>query len=210
MAVLEEILADAAGGNFHEVEVGPDDELAAVELGVNTVLADLRRQIAETGALNRELDLKIAERTRELQAKLEQITNQHDLIQRQRDAILELSTPVMQLWTDIIAMPVIGIIDGTRADAIMERLLTAISNRRARHAILDLTGVESLDTASAAHFARIIAAAGLIGARCVLTGIQSSAALALTDLGVEFENIETHRDLQSGLRACLLEGRGAS
>lgn len=203
LLVLEETLASAAAGDFQELEVSHDDPLAAVELGVNIVLDDLREQIAETIEANRDLDRKVAERTRQLEERLEQISAQHQLIQRQRNDILALSTPVLQLWDGVIAMPIIGAVDQERGLQIMERLLARIQAGNARYAILDVTGVEDVDTATADHLAKTIGAARMLGTECVLTGVRPGVALSLASLGVDFERTATHRNLQAGLAACL-------
>lgn len=203
LQALEQTLANAAAGDFREIEVRHDDGLAAVELGVNIVLDDLNAQISQTAEANRELDRKVVARTRELQEKLDYITGQNELIQRQRDAISELSTPVLQLWDEVIAMPVIGVVDSYRSEEIMDRLLASIEAGGARFAILDITGVEVVDTTTADHLAKVVHAARLLGTECILCGIGPAVALTLASLGVDFEVMQTQRNLQHALKACL-------
>jgi rsbT co-antagonist protein RsbR len=135
-------------------------------------------------------------RAQELQEKL-------DLIQRQQIAIQELSTPVLQLWDGVLALPVIGVVDSRRTAEMMERLLDEIVARQSRFVILDITGVEIVDTKTADNFIKVMKAAQLLGARCVLTGIRPAVAQTLVDLGLDLSSIATLRNLQEGLRECL-------
>jgi rsbT co-antagonist protein RsbR len=200
---LEETLANAAAGHFQKIEVRHDDPLAGIEMGVNIVLDDLNTELAKTAQANRELDETVLARTRELQEKLDHIIVQNELIRRQRDAIRELSTPVLQLWDDVIAMPIIGVVDTQRSIEIMQRLLESIRVGGARFAILDITGVDVVDTSTADHLTKIVRAAQLLGTECVLAGIQPVVALTLASLGVDMETTRAYRNLQQGLAACL-------
>ena len=127
------------------------------------------------------------------------------LIERQRSAIDELSTPVLQLWDGVIALPIIGVVDSRRSLAIMERLLSEIASRQSQYVILDITGVDIVDTRTADHFIKVVKAAGMLGASCILTGIRPGVAETLVDLGVEMSSVRTLRTLQDGLRYCLFE-----
>jgi anti-anti-sigma regulatory factor/dsDNA-binding SOS-regulon protein len=161
------------------------------------------------------LDTQVSELTLsssdELVAKLGQTLNetirnlkdQVDVIQRQAFAIQELSTPILQLWTDILALPVIGVVDSHRAAEIMDRLLSEIVARKSKYVILDITGVEVVDTKTADHFMKLIQAARLVGTQCVVTGIRPAVAQTLVELGVDLNTILTLRDLQAGLHHCL-------
>jgi anti-anti-sigma regulatory factor len=133
------------------------------------------------------------------------IKNRIELIKRQTFAIQELSTPVLQLWTDILALPVIGTVDTRRAAEIMERLLSEVVMRKSKFVILDITGVEIVDTKTADHFVKLIRAAGLLGTQCLLTGIRPAVAQTLVEIGVDLSMITTLRDLQAGLHYCLQE-----
>jgi anti-anti-sigma regulatory factor len=130
---------------------------------------------------------------------------QIELIRRQTIAIQELSTPVLQLWTDVLALPVIGMVDSRRAAEIMERLLSEIVTRKSRFVILDITGVEVVDTKTADHFIKLIRAASLLGTECIVTGIRPAVAQTLVELGVDLSAIATLRDLHAGLHHCLKE-----
>jgi rsbT co-antagonist protein RsbR len=117
--------------------------------------------------------------------------------------VQELSTPILTLWEDVLALPVIGVVDSRRSAEMMERLLDEIVRSQSRFVIIDLTGVEVIDTSTADHFMKLVKAVGLIGARCVLTGIRPAVAQTLVDLDVNFGQLETLRNLKHGLRYCL-------
>jgi rsbT co-antagonist protein RsbR len=122
-------------------------------------------------------------------------------LQEQQKSILELSTPVVRIWDEIIALPLIGIIDSNRAKQIMENLLQAIVETKASIAIIDITGVPMVDTEVADRLIRTIKAAGLLGTKCLMVGIKPDIAQSMVHLGVDLEDIETHSSLQGGLAA---------
>jgi len=132
-----------------------------------------------------------------------EIQDQLELIQRQQFAIQELSTPILQVWDQVLALPVVGVVDSRRAAMIMERLLSEIKVRQARYVILDITGVEVVDTKTADQFIKVIRAAELLGTKCILTGIGPAVAQTLVDIGVDLSTITTLRDLQDALWECL-------
>ena len=138
------------------------------------------------------------------------LQNQVQTIQRQQFAIQELSTPVLQLWDNVLALPIIGVVDTARSIDIMERLLSEISAKQSRYVILDITGVEIVDTKTADHFIKIIKAAELLGTRCIFTGIRPAVAQTLVEIGVDLASVVTLRNLQEGLKACLREMGEAS
>jgi rsbT co-antagonist protein RsbR len=148
----------------------------------------------------KKLEEDLAERNRQLLATE---AEKGELIGRLRTAIQELSTPILELWEDVLALPVIGVVDSRRSAEMMERLLEEVVRYQARFVILDLTGVEVVDTQTADHFIKLVKAVELIGARCVLTGIRPAVAQTLVDLDVEFSSLETLRNLKHGLRRCL-------
>ena len=151
--------------------------------------------------LNSEDEL-MANLGRALNEALEEIEEHIDTIGRQQTAIQELSTPILQLWDDVLALPVIGVVDTRRSADIMERLLAEITEQQARYVILDITGVEVVDTRTADHFVKVIKAAELLGTHCVLTGIRPAVAQTLVELGIDLASITTLRNLQEGLKEC--------
>jgi rsbT co-antagonist protein RsbR len=126
-----------------------------------------------------------------------------ETIERQRFAIQTLSTPILQIWEDVLALPIIGVVDTQRSAEIMERLLGSIVEQQAKFVILDITGVSVVDTKTADHFVKVVNAAQLLGAHCLVTGIQPSVAQTLVEIGVDLSSITTLRNLQDGLRECL-------
>lgn len=120
-------------------------------------------------------------------------------ILKQREAILELSTPVLPLSEGLLIMPVVGVVDTHRAQQLTQVLLHAIRDHRARLVVMDITGVPVVDSRVANHFIQSIDAARLMGARVVLTGLSPEVAQALVTVGVNLGTITTKSDLQSGI-----------
>ena len=111
--------------------------------------------------------------------------SREEVIGRQAQEIAELSTPVVQLWSGILALPLIGTIDSARTGVLMENLLQAIVDNEAEIAIIDITGVPTVDTLVAQHLLKAIAAARLMGADCIISGIRPQIAQTMVHLGVE-------------------------
>jgi len=111
--------------------------------------------------------------------------SREDVIVRQQQEIAELSTPVVKLWEGILALHLIGILDSTRTQVVMESLLQAIVDQSADIAIIDITGVPTVDTLVAQHLLKTIAAARLMGADCIISGIRPQIAQTMVHLGVE-------------------------
>jgi len=120
-------------------------------------------------------------------------------LKEQQKAILELSTPVIKIWEGIITLPLVGIVDSTRAKQIMESLLDAIVKTQASIAIIDITGVPMVDTEVADRLIRTIKAASLLGTKCIMVGIKSDIAQSMVHLGIDLSGIETFSNLQIGL-----------
>ncbi|TAK86625.1 MAG: STAS domain-containing protein, partial [Aquabacterium sp.] len=107
------------------------------------------------------------------------------LIVRQQQEIAELSTPVIKLWDGILALPLIGTLDSQRTQVVMENLLETIVAQSAEIAIIDITGVPTVDTLTAQHLLKTVAAARLMGADCIISGIRPQIAQTMVHLGVE-------------------------
>lgn len=108
-----------------------------------------------------------------------------EVVARQQHEIAELSTPVVKLWDGILALPLIGTLDSSRTQVVMENLLQAIVDRGAEIAIIDITGVPTVDTLVAQHLLKTVAAARLMGADCIISGIRPQIAQTMVQLGVE-------------------------
>lgn len=114
-------------------------------------------------------------------------------------AIRRLSTPVIEVWDEVLVMPLIGVLDTGRAQQMMELLLERIVERQSRFVIVDITGVPTVDTAVAEHLIKTTRAGNMVGARTVLVGISPQVAQTLVRLGVSLGDISTFTDLRSGL-----------
>ncbi|MAQ15399.1 MAG: anti-anti-sigma factor [Sandaracinus sp.] len=125
---------------------------------------------------------------------------QEAIIERQREEMEELSTPVVSIWDGIVALPVIGTLDSVRTQVVMEVLLEEIVQREADVAILDITGVPMVDTATAQHLLRTIKAIGLMGAECIISGVRPQIAQTMVTLGVDLGTVETRSTMAAALR----------
>ena len=141
---------------------------------------------------------------RELEAKLE-------TIQLQQAAIRDLSTPIIEVWQGVLCLPVVGIVDSQRSAEMTEKLLDSIVTQQARTAIVDITGIDVMDTKTADHFIKMAKAIRLLGAQCILSGINPGIAQTLTHIGVDLVGLRTVRNLRDALQIHLreFEGMGA-
>jgi rsbT co-antagonist protein RsbR len=126
-----------------------------------------------------------------------------EVIARQQQEMLELSTPVVQLWDGIVALPLIGTLDSARTQVVMESLLQTIVERGAAIAIIDITGVPMVDTLVAQHLLKTVAAARLMGAECLISGIRPQIAQTIVHLGVDLNEVITKATLADALAIAL-------
>jgi rsbT co-antagonist protein RsbR len=125
------------------------------------------------------------------------------VILRQQEEMLELSTPVIKLWEGILALPLIGTLDSSRTQVVMESLLQQIVETGAPIAIIDITGVPTVDTLTAQHLLKTVAAARLMGADCLISGIRPQIAQTIVHLGVELHDVTTKASLSDALAVAL-------
>jgi rsbT co-antagonist protein RsbR len=185
IADLLMVLSDVANGDFeHRVDSGfPDTHpLGALCVGINDMIDSLRAEQERNEQYRRELEDKL--RT----------------IEQQRSAIRELSTPIMEVWDGILCLPIVGIMDSTRSADMTDALLKAVVATRATCTILDITGIEVMDTHTADHFIRMAKAVRLLGAECVLTGINPQIAQTVIHMGLATSEIASHRSLRDALQ----------
>lgn len=187
---LFEVLRKLTSGDF---------SARAPENFENELFANFGKVINETietlGRERRQLEeahLKLEEHAKELERSLQTIN-------RQRNAIAEMSTPIIQVWDGVLCLPVVGIVDSRRAGDMMDVLLENIVEKKCQCVIVDITGVDVVDTQAADHFIKMVRAASLLGTNCMITGISPQIAQTLTHIGVDLRGIKTMRNLQAGL-----------
>lgn len=133
-----------------------------------------------------------------------------ELIVRQQQEIAELSTPVIKLWDGILALPLIGTLDSQRTQVVMENLLESIVQQSAGIAIIDITGVPTVDTLTAQHLLKTVAAARLMGADCIISGIRPQIAQTMVHLGVELDVVSKATLADAFALALARQGRGVT
>ena len=200
---------------------------------VREVLADFSKNGVRQGlspaqtatfvlSLKRPLFTRIAEKTKDAKELATQLWNltsvvdelglrttelhqkgREEIISRQQRDILELSTPVVKLWDGIVALPLIGALDSERTQVVMETLLEQIVSNGASIAIIDITGVPTVDTLVAQHLLKAVAAARLMGAECIISGIRPQIAQTMVHLGVELQEVVTKATLADAFGVAL-------
>ncbi|MRG93687.1 STAS domain-containing protein [Polyangium spumosum] len=150
-----------------------------------------------TGTVGMSLDVtELHHAKAELEAKLA-------FIERQQEVIRNLETPIIQVWDHVLTLPMVGTVDSRRAARVMDDVLGAVSRLSARFAILDLTGVDVIDTATASHLFSIIAGVRLLGAEGIITGIRPTVAQTMVSLGLDLSSVVTLASLRDGLAFCI-------
>ena len=129
--------------------------------------------------------------------------SREEVIRRQQEEMLELSTPVVQLWEGIVALPLIGTLDSTRTNVVMEGLLQRIVETGSELAIIDITGVPTVDTLVAQHLLKTVAAARLMGADCIISGIRPQIAQTMVHLQIDLSGVTTRATMAEALRFAL-------
>ncbi len=165
--------------------------------------ADPQRFADETWAATEMLD-RLALYTTEIYQK-----GREEIISRQQQEMMEMSTPVSQLWDGVLAVPLIGTLDSARTQVVMESLLSEIVRTGASIAIVDITGVPTVDTLVAQHLLKTVAAARLMGADCIISGIRPQIAQTIVHLGVVLGDVTTKATMADALRLAM-QRRGLS
>ena len=180
------VVADVGAGDYTtrlKVEGLPEDHpVATLYEGINQMIASLEEEQRKGNQYRRDLEEKLA------------------TIELQRAAIRELSTPIIEVWNGVLCLPVVGVLDSTRSAEMTEALLTAIVDKKARCAIIDITGIQVMDTGTADHFLRMAKAVRLLGSACVLTGVHPNIAQTIVHMGVDLSDVVTHRTLRTALQ----------
>jgi len=129
--------------------------------------------------------------------------SREEVIRRQQEELLELSTPVVKLWDGVLALPVIGTLDSARTQVVMESLLQAIVQTNSRVAIIDITGVPTVDTVVAQHLLKTVTAARLMGADCIISGVRPQIAQTIVHLGINLTDVTTKATLSAAFSVAL-------
>ena len=129
--------------------------------------------------------------------------SREEIIKRQQEELLELSTPVVKLWDGILTLPVVGTLDSARTQILMESLLQAIVDTNCQVAIIDITGVPTVDTVVAQHLLKTVTAARLMGADCIISGVRPQIAQTIVHLGIDLKDVVTKATLSAALQVAL-------
>jgi rsbT co-antagonist protein RsbR len=173
---------------------GVEDEFAELE----TAFTIFVEELADAKTALKEALAKHEAANRELEARLE-------TIEMQQAAIRDLSTPIIEVWAGVLCLPVVGIVDSQRSAEMTETLLETIVAKQARLAIVDITGIDVMDTKTADHFIKMAKAVRLLGAECIISGINPGIAQTLTHIGVDLTGMRTMRNLRDALQLHLRE-----
>lgn len=180
------LLSGVTSGDFTtrlNVDLPETHPIGALYNGINETVSSLAEAQKRSQTYQRDLEEQLA------------------MIERQQIAIRELSTPVIEVWSGVLCLPVVGIMDTTRSAEMTDALLRAVSDKKARCAIIDITGIEVMDTGTADHFMRMARAVRLLGAECYLTGVSPSIAQTIVHMGMDLRGIVTYRTLRDALQA---------
>jgi anti-anti-sigma factor len=185
---------DGPGTQWYQVTVGPMHERGSVARVIWFVT-----DIGERKRMEREIELRaeeLAENNRRLSHEIEE--------RRSTEALLRsLSAPIIRVWSDVLALPVIGAVDHARATQMMQRLLEEIVQSEATTAVLDLTGVDRVDQETARYLVDIAKAVRLLGSRCFLSGVSPAVARTMVELGADVSEMETFGRLSDALRRAI-------
>ena len=156
--------------------------VGALTSSLNEIIASLSEARLRSQSYSRELQEKIA------------------AIEVQDAAIAELSTPILEVWEGVLCMPIVGIMDSARTAEMARTLLYTIVQTKVSLALLDITGIQIMDTRAVDHFLRMARAIRLLGARCVLSGVHPNVSQTMVHMGMDLRGIETHRSIREALR----------
>lgn len=196
-----EAVALASTGAFEEAtgrfSTAAQDSFGVIEEALRVFLLELKTAREQSEHAMHELSI----------AKLD-VEQKLDMIERQQAAIRELSAPIIDVWDDILTLPLIGLIDTKRAVDMTDKLLHRVVETRAKWVLIDLTGVSVVDSMTADHLIKLAKSVQLIGGRCILTGIGPGIAQTLVALGLSLEDLKPMRSLKQGLKYCIAESLG--
>lgn len=165
-----------------DVDPSDDSPLASLYKGINSMIESLSAEEQRGRAYRAELEEKLA------------------MIEKQRAAIRDLSTPIMEVWDGVLCLPVVGVMDTARSSDMTSALLEAVVEKKTRCTIIDITGIDVMDTRTVDHFMRMASAVRLLGAECVLTGVNPHIAQTVVHMGIDLTSITIHRTLHEALQ----------
>ncbi len=179
-------LSDVGMGDYStrvEQSHPPSHPLGALCAGINEMIESLERENQRAAAYRLDLEAKLA------------------TIEEQRSALRELSTPIMEVWRGVLCLPVVGVMDSARSSEMTEVLLRRALELQSRYIIIDITGIDIMDTATVDHFVRMAKSVHLLGAKCVMTGINPAIAQTIVHMGMTLGSVKTFRSLRDALEA---------
>ena len=187
---IEDILSSIAAGDMDaRINTEVEDDFSGVEEAVDLLINDLTDELQQREKTQNELEERLAT-----------IQEQQKTILQQQDDLLELSSPVTKVWDNVVVLPVIGTLDSRRTQIMMENLLQKIVDTGCTIAILDITGVATIDTQVANHLIKTVTAARLLGAECIVSGISPAIAQTIVHLGIDLSTIQTRATLQESMQ----------
>ena len=172
-----------------KVEPGDISPLASLYAGINEMIATLGLEQQKSRAYQQDLEDKLA------------------TIEQQRAAIRDLSTPIIEVWDGVLCLPVVGVMDTARSTEMTTSLLRAVSEKSARCTIIDITGIDVMDTRTVDHFMRMARSVRLLGAECALTGMKPSIAQTVVHMGIDLTNVVVYRNLRDALQHYVSQNR---
>lgn len=186
---IEDVLSSVAAGDLDiRITSNFEDDLTGIEEAINILIDDLTYELKQSKNMQKEL-----------QEKLKKIQDQQKTIVQQQEDLMELSSPVSKVWDNILILPVIGTLDSQRTQIMMENLLQKIVDTGCTMAILDITGVPTVDTQVANHLLKTVTSARLLGADCIISGISPAIAQTIVHLGINLSAIKTKATLQDAM-----------
>ncbi|QGY44331.1 STAS domain-containing protein [Maribellus comscasis] len=186
---IEDVLSSVAAGDLDKrLQTDIEDDLTGIEEAINILIEDLTYELKQSKKMKEELE-----------DKLNKIQEQQKTIIQQQEDLLELSSPVTKVWDNVLILPVIGTLDSQRTQIMMENLLQKIVETGCTIAILDITGVPTVDTQVANHLLKTVTAARLLGADCIISGISPAIAQTIVHLGIDLSSIKTKATLQDAM-----------
>jgi rsbT co-antagonist protein RsbR len=164
-----------------EVDLHGSNPLSFLFGAINELISAVGTEQEQSGAFRKELEEKLA------------------TVEQQRSAIRSLSTPIIEVWRGVLCLPVVGVMDTARSAEMTGALLQTIVEKGTKYAIIDITGIDVMDTRTVDHFIRMAKAIRLLGAECALTGLNPHIAQTIVHMGLDLSDIVTHRSLRDAL-----------